>query len=135
MRKEDKKGASLLVENIIFIVLNLLFLTILVLFIAQQGEGLIVLEQSYAKQIALVIDSARSGMIVTLDFKKGAEKLEEGNLFANGETIKDYIKINGNIVTVKLDKNPNREGYSYSFFNQKEVKDYYLDGEAFTISF
>ena len=37
----EKKKGEILVENIIFIVLNLVFLTILVLFLINQGNGAI----------------------------------------------------------------------------------------------
>lgn len=108
MFKRDKK-ATILVENIIFIVLNLLFLVILILFIARQGGGAIVLEQSYAKQIALLIDSAEPVMIIHLNMDK-AQKLAEKNKI----NFNDIVRITGNIVTVKLNE---RGGYSYSFFN------------------
>ena len=114
MRKRDKRG-ELLVGNIIFIVLNLMFLGILFLFISQQGSGLILLEQSYAKQIALTFDMAKPGMSVFLDFEKGFEEAESN--FGPNYDIKDLVRISGNIVTVKLDKDENRQGYSYSFFN------------------
>ncbi len=114
MRKGDKKG-ELLVGNIIFIILNLMFLTILFLFITQQGSGLTLLEQSYAKQIALVFDSAKPGMTVFLDFEEGFNKIEE-NIGVNYQ-LEKVIKINENIVTVKLDNSSKRKGYSYAFFN------------------
>lgn len=100
-------------ENIIFIILNLLFLIILVLFIARQGGGAIVLEQSYAKQIALLVDSAKPVMIINLNMDK-AKKLADKNKIDFSEV----VKINGNIVTVKLSE---RGGYSYSFFNDVDV--------------
>ncbi len=100
-------------ENIIFIILNLLFLIILVLFIARQGGGAIVLEQSYAKQIALLVDSAKPVMIINLNMDK-AQKLADKNKIDFSEV----VKINGNIVTVKLSE---RGGYSYSFFNDVDV--------------
>lgn len=119
MRKGDKKG-ELLVGNIIFIVLNLLFLTILFLFISQQGSGSILLEQSYAKQIALTFDLAKPRMTVFLDFKDGFDKIRDnvgkGFVFDN-ENIKDFIKIHDNIVTIQLDRDDKRKGYSYAFFN------------------
>lgn len=108
----DKRGI-ILVENIIFIVLNLIFLTILILFIARQGQGAIVLEQSYAKEIALMIDSAKPGMTLRLDMKEGFELAEK-----NGIAKKKIVEINENIVTVKLS---GKSGFSYSFFNDVKV--------------
>jgi hypothetical protein len=119
MIKRDKKG-ELLVGNIIFIILNLMFLTILMLFISQQGNGLIVLEQSYAKEVALVIDSAKPGMSVFLDFEEGFNQIKDSfgkDYTINDESIKKFIRIDGNMITVKLDDNDRRKGYSYSFFN------------------
>ncbi len=118
-----KKRGTILVENIIFIILNLVFLTILIIFIAKQGSGAIVLEQSYAKQIALLVDSAKPVMIIKLNMNK-AQKLAD----KNEVDFKDVVKINENIVTVKLS---DRGGYSYSFFNDVNVT-HYPEGENYT---
>ncbi len=123
-----KKRGTILAENIIFIVLNLVFLTILIIFIAKQGSGAIVLEQSYAKQIALLVDSAKPVMIIELNMDK-AQKLADKNEI----DFNDVVKINEkNIVTVKLS---DRGGYSYSFFNDVNVTAY-PEGEnyIFTVS-
>ncbi len=123
-----KKRGTILAENIIFIILNLVFLTILIIFIAKQGSGAIVLEQSYAKQIALLVDSAKPIMIIELNMDK-AQKLAD----KNGIAFEDVVKINENVVTVKLSE---RGGYSYSFFNDVYVGKPYPEGEnyIFTIN-
>jgi len=92
----EKRG-TILIENVIFIILNLLFLVILILFIAKQSGGAIVLEQSYAKQIALLADSAKPGMSIQLNMEKGYKLAQENNI-----DFKDVVKVNGNIITVKL---------------------------------
>ena len=66
MKEVLKKKGSILTGNIIFILLNLLFLSILILFLIKQGEGAIVLEESYAKQIALLIDSAKTESVIVV---------------------------------------------------------------------
>lgn len=103
-------------ENIIFIILNLVFLMILILFLLKQGSGAIVLEQAYAKHIALVIDSAKPGMTIKLDMEKG-KKLAEKNKIDFG----DIVKIEDNLVIVKLS---GEGGYAYSFFNGVDVTAY-----------
>ncbi len=108
-----KKRGEILIENIIFIVLNLIFLTILVLFLARQGEGAVILEENYAKEIALMIDSAKPIMTLRLDMSDARELAEK-----NGIDFKEVVKINKNVVTVKLSKD---SGYSYSFFNNVDV--------------
>jgi hypothetical protein len=105
---------TILAENLIFIILNILFLAILLLFLYRQGNGAIVLEQSYAKNIALLIDSAKPVMEMKLN-------MEDAFNLANRNGVKpeDIVKINGNMVTVKLS---DKGGYQYSFFNNVDVK-------------
>jgi hypothetical protein len=111
-----KKRGTILVENIIFIILNLLFLTILILFLVKQGSGAIVLEESYSKQIAMVTDSARPVMLIKIDMEKGKNIAEE-----NGIDFDEVVSINGNEVKVKLTESG---GYTYSFFNDVDVSAY-----------
>jgi len=118
----DKRG-TLLIENVIFIILNLLFLTVLVLFLMKSGSGAIVLEQTYSKQIAVLVDSAKPGMLIKIDMEKGKELAED-----NGIDFRDVINVEGNIVTVKLSESG---GYSYSFFNDVDVKPYPDDEEEY----
>ena len=60
---KNKRG-NILLENIIFIILNVLFITILVIFLFTKTGSVAVLEEKYAKEIALIIDSAESDMTV-----------------------------------------------------------------------
>ncbi len=121
-----KKRGTILVENIIFIILNLLFLSILVLFLVKQGSGAVLLEQSYAKQIALLIDSGEPGMTLKINMEK-AKKLSE----KNGINFEEVVKIDENLVTIKLSEG---SGYSYSFFNDVEVAPPYTDGEFYILN-
>ncbi len=100
-------------ENVIFIILNVLFLAILILFLLRQGQGAILLEQSYAKQIALLIDSAKPGMTIILDMSKAKDLAEK-----NGLEFKDIVINENNVIMVKLSE---KGGYSYSYFNEVNV--------------
>ena len=111
-----KKRGTILVENVIFIILNLLFLIILILFIAKQGSGAIIVEQSYAKQIALLIDSAKPISIIELNMDQALEIAEDNEI-----SFDDVVKINPPLVRVKLSEN---SGYEYSFFNDIEISAY-----------
>ncbi len=126
MKKIGKRG-NILTENIIFIVLNLAFITILLLFIFTKTGSAAVLEEKYAKQIALLIDAAEPGMSIHLNMEDAIEKAQEEKIPPN-----DIVRITGNIITVRLNEGA---GYSYSFFNDVEVnanfdtlnkKEYYL---------
>lgn len=108
-----KKKGTILVENIIFIILNLLFLAVLVLFLVKQGSGAIVLEQAYAKQISMLVDSAKPVMEIKIDMEKGRKIAKE-----NGMDFDKAVFISGNFVRVKLSE---RGGYTYSFFNDVDV--------------
>lgn len=120
----DKKRGKVLVENIIFIILTLIFLSILVLFIAKQGAGATNLEQSYAKQIALLIDSAKPGMVIRTDMNEAFGNDEAWFL----ENFGKVVKIKDNVVTVKLS---DKGGYSYSFFNNLDpAVEVYPQGEV-----
>ena len=121
----NKRGDDLLLENIIFIILIMIFLAILVTFIVTKSGSAAVLEQKYAKEIALVLDSARPGMVITINMVD-AISVAQKNLGKNN--INNIVTISGNIVTVKL-RDPG--GYSYSFFNNitfdGQTSNYYLD--------
>ncbi len=103
-------------ENIIFIILNLIFLTILVLFIYSKTGGEAVLEEKYSKQIALLIDSAKPGMEIQLNMEDAMKKAGKNNWEEN------IVSISGNTVTVRLRE---KGGGSYSFFNDVVLDDPY----------
>jgi hypothetical protein len=118
MRKifKNKRGDEMLLENVIFLILNLAFLTILILFLYEQGTGAIVLEQSYAKNIALLIDSGKPITEMKLNMQYAFDLAVE-----NGVAREDIVKIDGNIITVKLSA---KGGYKYSFFNNVDATSY-----------
>ena len=117
MRKISKKG-EILTENIIFIVLNLIFLTILILFLFSRMGSAAVLEEKYSKQIALVLDSAKPGMVIHINME---DAIKEAKKELGKDKIEELVVINKNIVTVKLQKGV---GYSYSFFNNIDATAY-----------
>lgn len=102
------KKANIITENIIFIILNLIFLSILVLFVFSKAGSAAVLEEKYAKQIALTIDAAKPLMVITLNMEDAFKKMDK-----NWKQ-DDVVVIKENTVTVRLRE---KGGYSYSFFN------------------
>ena len=117
------RRGTIIVENIIFIVLNILFILTLTLFLSSKTGNSAVLEEVYAKQIALIIDSTKPGMVVSLNLHDAIEiaKKDWGE-----NKIDSIVYISGNLVTVKLRE---RGGYSYSFFNDVEATTYF-DNDA-----
>ncbi|MBI2004528.1 hypothetical protein HYS72_03640 [Candidatus Pacearchaeota archaeon] len=110
---ENKRG-EILVENVIFIVLNIIFISILIFFLFKQSSGAALLEQTYSKQIALMVDSAKPAMEIKLNMEK-ARKIAEKNKIDFNEA----VSITGNVVNVKLSQ---KTGYEYSFFNNVKVE-------------
>ena len=109
MRRMINKKGNILTENIIFIILNLIFLSILVVFLFSKMGSAAVLEEKYAKQIALILDSAKPGMVISLN-------MEDAIKIANKENrnLNNIISIQSNVVKVQLRE---KGSYSYSFFN------------------
>lgn len=116
------RRANILTENIIFIILNLVFLAILLVFVFSKTGAGAVLEEKYAKEISLMIDSAKPGMTMELMMKKALEEAEKKNM-----PLDEVVSIDGNVVTVKLDQDS--KGYRYSFFNNASVDARYVRGE------
>jgi len=103
-----KRRGNILVENVIFIVLTLIFFSILIYFIFSRTGGASLMEEELAKQVALIIDSSKPETIIKINVEDALAKAKKENYQKN------IISITGNTVTVKLRENG---GYSYSFFN------------------
>lgn len=114
---KDKKGAeTFLQENVIFILLNLVFLSILLLFLSTQGSGAVVLEQSYSKNIALLIDASTPVMEMKINMEKAFDLAEKNEISRD-----EIVKIENNSVKIKLSAD---SGYEYRFFNDVDVTAY-----------
>jgi hypothetical protein len=118
---KNKRGITLLLENIVSIILNIVFIAILVFFLLSRSGSAGVLEEKYAKEIALALDSSKPGMIITLNMADAISAAEQ-NLGKNN--INNIVTFSQNVVTVKLH---NGVGYSYSFFNDINIANSYLD--------
>ena len=116
MNKIRGKKGDILIGDVIFLVLNLIFLSILIIFVISKTNDASLLEEKYAKEITLIIDSAKPIMAIHLNMKDAIDKAT-----ANSQDISKIVKINGNVVTVKLKE---KGEYSYSFFNNVSVNPY-----------
>lgn len=117
----NKRG-ELLVENVIFIILNLVFLGILIIFLVNQSSGALILEETYSKQIALLVDSARPGMSMEINMKDLYKEANKKNF-----PFSEAVTFSNNFVTVKLSDD---EGYSYHYFNEVKVNAYPGEDES-----
>ena len=116
---KNKKGAEdIVLPMIIFLVLNLAFFGALLYFVYGSSTGALVYEESYAKQIALLIDSAEPSSLISIDFEKGFEIAKDNGI----KDMKEVIHISGNLVSVRL--GTGAQGHSYSFFSDYEIGSY-----------
>ena len=121
-----KKRGQILASNLIFIGLNLIFLTLLVLFVVNRTGTDSSVEEKYAKQIALMIDAAEPGMRIKLNIEDPIKRAEKNNY-----DVEKIITISGNVVTVQLrEKGKN----AYSFFNDVDVSAVKWDDKTYSIT-
>ena len=118
-----KRRGNILVGDVVFIILALVFITMLFIFVAKQSSSSALVEEKAAKEIALAIDAAEPGTQITIS----VDRLFSGNK----PEVKEPILINNEkrIVKVQL---KDKSGYSYGFFSKKNVN-VKLDNEYLTL--
>lgn len=108
------KKSDTLIENLVFILLVIIFISIMYFAITRAGSQSILYEQIYAKQIALMINKAKPGMKIELDTFEMQRIARKNNFLGNLVNINnDENKINVKLIEGK--------GYSYYFFNDADV--------------
>jgi hypothetical protein len=113
---KNKKGDANLLWKVLSVLLVLVVLSGFLLFLHSKINGAVVLEQSYSKNIALLIDASTPGMDMKLNMDKAFDLAEKNKIPRD-----DIVKIKNNTVTVRLSQ---KGGYSYSFFNDVDVSAY-----------
>ena len=109
----NKRG-EILIRNVVFIVLNVLFFAAMFVFVARAGSNVTFYEQVHAKQIALLIDSAKPGTEIT------ANKFKLYDLAEKQEFGENIVVIDNNEkkVTVRVRKG---KGYSFNYFSDLKI--------------
>jgi len=75
-----KKGSSnVLGPVVIFVILNLMFFSMLLYFVIKQSTGAVVYEELYAKKIALLVDNARCNTDIVMNVSELSGVLEKNN--------------------------------------------------------
>lgn len=116
------KKADILHEQIIFIILNVVFFSVLILFIYLQSSPVHLAEEETAKQIALLIDSSKPGSEIEVNLADFFEKAE-GNGISKEKSVE--INNNENLVIVRGDKD---SFYEYSYFNDVNIEYNFKEG-------
>jgi hypothetical protein len=103
------RKANILQENLVFSLLNFAFFAILIVFIYSRTGDPSILEEKYSKQIAMMIDAAKPGMLISFDMKEVLDASKKQNWERD-----KIVSFEGNSIRVQLKKDG---GYTYHFFN------------------
>lgn len=115
MNKKGKIG-DILMDNIIYLVLVIIFFSGMMAFVYSKMNGASVWEDFYAKEAAKVIDSAQAGDIVMLDVQQASD-IAKKNGVADFEQMFQFDKAK-NEVCVQL----SRGGKScYNYFTNVDI--------------
>ena len=126
MLKINNRG-ELLWGQVIFIVLNILFFVVLVIFLVRVGSGALEKEQIYAKKIALLIDSAKPETLIVLNVGDAVEIGKKKNI---NESVMFVVDNEKSLVKVKL---TSYQPYVYNYFSDADVT-LELKGESLSIN-
>lgn len=118
----EKKARNLLMGDVVINIIIVVFFAAMFIFVARAESQATIVEQIYAKQIALAIDKVRAGTIIELDISKLYELAEKNNF--GGEIL--IIDNDNNKVQVKLAQG---KGYESEFFNNADIKWDFIDEE------
>ena len=108
----NKRGFKILYAAVIFVILNLVFISVMFFFVARASSSVSFTEQAYARQVALLVDSAKPGTVIEMD-------IAELYVIASQKSVQPSITLNcdTNEVTVKLTSG---RGYRFGYFSEIE---------------
>ena len=111
----NKKGEEPGVfDNVIFIILNLVFFLAMMFFIFRASSGAMVYEQAYAKEIALLLDESKANTTFIIDMTEGVQIAEKSKKTSEIVSINNLNKE----VSVSLIEG---EGYKFNYFSDYNV--------------
>ena len=111
-----KKGSSnVLGPVVIFVILNLMFFSLLLYFVVKQSTGAIVYEELYAKKIALLVDNARCNTEIVFNVSDLSGVLEK-----NSYELSNVFSFNSEKSEVVV-RVASKGGYAYRHFSDCEL--------------
>lgn len=111
-------------ENVVFIILAILFFAILFVFVYRQASGTSLIEERTAKQIALAIDAADKDTQIVIDLRDvyGKKNKDFQGNFVSIDNTNKFVKVQLGV----------KSGYDYGFFNNVNVV-YKTEGGVVTL--
>lgn len=115
MARLNKRGQDLTISILIFILLNIAFFSMMMLFVQRVSSDALIYEEAYAKKIGLILNRAEPGMEFTINITKLIKTALKNNI-GPGE-ISEIIQIDTEkgIVKVKAKK---EGGFNYNYFSK-----------------
>ena len=128
----DKKASvDVTLPVVIFLLLNIVFATILIAFVNKTLSGAAIYEEVYAKKVGLLIDEAIPNTTIYLNVSKAVE-VAKNNGIVDGKKLKNELitfdRAN-NLITVKLGNLP---GYEYTYFSNYTLSDPIINVNQYT---
>lgn len=112
----NRKEGKITLETTIFIILNIVFIVLLMIFVYNSAKGAFIYEEMYAKQIALLIDNAEPDMILGLDMGKVLELAEENRL-----PVEKIVVLNKEKSKVEVSLS-SKGGRSFKYFSDYDIE-------------
>lgn len=116
----NKKGSeNVILETVVFVVLNVAFLSLLILGVSRATDSANLSEEAYAKQTALLLDRAKPGTELQID-------ISELIAVAKKNKAEPIIRLNcnENLVYVKASQSG---GYEFKYFSELNECDFNRD--------
>jgi cbb3-type cytochrome oxidase subunit 3 len=110
-KRMNRKGDTLVIETVVFVLFNLIFFVGMLFYIYNAGNQNSILEQTYAKQIALLIDNAKPDSTIYVNIDK---LISVAN--SNGVRPENIVRIdeaNKRVIVSLVDK----KGYSMQYYS------------------
>lgn len=118
MRKLNKKGQDLVFPIVIFLVINLAFFSIMMLFVQRVSSGAILYEEVYAKKIGLILNRAEPGMEFKLNVTDLVNIALENKI--DPSNLNSIIQINTEKGIVSVKARP-EGGFNYPYFSKVKL--------------
>ena len=117
---KNKRG--ILIGTVIFVILNIAFIALLIVYVRNSASGAGIKQTVLAKDIALFINSAKPGTIMEFDILEYKQIAEKNN-------IENFIRVGDGKVTVTLAKAS--QGASYPYFSNYKPEIKYGEAAGF----
>ncbi|MBM3246937.1 hypothetical protein FJZ17_00125 [Candidatus Pacearchaeota archaeon] len=117
---KNKKGDEIISKQLIFLILNLIFLLAIMFFIVRASTGAAVLEETSAKTVAILIDSMKPGTEANFSLTKLYDFAEKNRY--SGQVIS--IDSNTNTIHIQV---LGSGGYNFQFLSSSKSFSYYVD--------